>query len=229
MKKVACFYCGADGELHDDHVVPRSRGGPDIPHNIVKACPKCNCAKNDRLPSEWRSDLPERVYEVERRIAKRLEGAIAARRQKGTKKKANSNPDKFVGQYFHSFEYLNGVPVIKWQGKVLDEPSPGVFLIETYSWISGTAFDRRLVKLEQMLEWRFYGDSDWLKEAWEDYDRERRSHRVCKKCGVYEDAEHPDDRQNRIRKLSPEEKKALCWHEFVDDRMVKETIVQSTS
>jgi 5-methylcytosine-specific restriction endonuclease McrA len=51
---VSCSYCGStEGPLCNDHVVPRSRGGPDSPMNLTKACFQCNAAKRDKLPSEW--------------------------------------------------------------------------------------------------------------------------------------------------------------------------------
>lgn len=81
MSKLACAYCGdTAGPFHKDHVVPRSRGGPDTPANLVNACVKCNTEKGDRLPSEWRQDLPEAVYEVERRVSSVVAVGIRARR-----------------------------------------------------------------------------------------------------------------------------------------------------
>lgn len=50
-----CMYCGEQfyrGELSRDHVMPRSRGGPDIWENCVTACKRCNHRKNDRTPEE---------------------------------------------------------------------------------------------------------------------------------------------------------------------------------
>jgi hypothetical protein len=37
-----------------DHLVPRSRGGLDVPDNIVVACHRCNCSKGSKIcPDEW--------------------------------------------------------------------------------------------------------------------------------------------------------------------------------
>ena len=50
-----CLYCGrqfARFDLSRDHVIPRSRGGPDIWENCVTACKRCNHHKNDRTPEE---------------------------------------------------------------------------------------------------------------------------------------------------------------------------------
>jgi 5-methylcytosine-specific restriction endonuclease McrA len=48
-----CRYCGrtpADGALLEaDHVLPRSKGGPDTLENLVTACWECNSGKSDRL------------------------------------------------------------------------------------------------------------------------------------------------------------------------------------
>jgi hypothetical protein len=61
-----CFYClRGEGPFHEDHVVPFSRGGTSLPRNLVLACEKCNLEKSDRLPSEWKNDLHERVYKLE--------------------------------------------------------------------------------------------------------------------------------------------------------------------
>ncbi len=47
-----CQYCGSEGELTFDHIVPRSRGGRTVWTNVVAACAKCNLAKGNRLPTE---------------------------------------------------------------------------------------------------------------------------------------------------------------------------------
>lgn len=49
----ACQYCGYSGdELTLDHVIPRSRGGPETWENIVTACVRCNVKKGNRTPKE---------------------------------------------------------------------------------------------------------------------------------------------------------------------------------
>lgn len=47
-----CQYCGQEGELTVDHVVPRSKGGPTTWENCVAACGPCNRRKADRTPRE---------------------------------------------------------------------------------------------------------------------------------------------------------------------------------
>jgi 5-methylcytosine-specific restriction endonuclease McrA len=48
-----CAYCGADGDLHIEHVVPISRGGGHALGNIVPACESCNYSKRDHDPEAW--------------------------------------------------------------------------------------------------------------------------------------------------------------------------------
>lgn len=78
-----CIYCGATEQLSWDHLLPRSRGGPDTPDNVVMACRTCNSAKGDKGLYEWFS--LERRYEVPRiaegKYLKLLYGLHA---QKGT-------------------------------------------------------------------------------------------------------------------------------------------------
>lgn len=55
-----CFYCSrslAHRNFHADHYIPLSRGGSNEPTNMVLACPSCNRAKRNKMPSEFQ---PER-------------------------------------------------------------------------------------------------------------------------------------------------------------------------
>lgn len=48
-----CAYCHRRRPLEQDHVVPLSKGGQHTADNIVPACKSCNCAKGNRLLSEY--------------------------------------------------------------------------------------------------------------------------------------------------------------------------------
>ena len=47
-----CQYCGSRDRLTLDHVLPKSRGGPDTWENLVAACVPCNNRKGNRTPDE---------------------------------------------------------------------------------------------------------------------------------------------------------------------------------
>lgn len=50
-----CQYCLVShppGRLELDHIIPRSRGGPNSWENLVAACHACNNRKADRTPTE---------------------------------------------------------------------------------------------------------------------------------------------------------------------------------
>lgn len=62
-----CIYCDSMEGLCFDHLVPRSRGGPDIADNVVMACRSCNSSKSDKGVYEWfkldRKDEVPRIAE----------------------------------------------------------------------------------------------------------------------------------------------------------------------
>jgi len=47
-KKDVCIYCGNKEELTLEHILPRSRNGPDSPDNAVWVCKKCKKWSTDR-------------------------------------------------------------------------------------------------------------------------------------------------------------------------------------
>ena len=55
-----CAYCGEEftiAQLTRDHVIPRSKGGPDVWENVVTACGKCNKAKDNNLLEDTNMEL----------------------------------------------------------------------------------------------------------------------------------------------------------------------------
>ena len=61
-----------------------------------------------------------------------------------------------VGSFFHS-DAQHG-----WQGCVVGEPSPGIYLVELFSWIDGGSTEQRLVRLDDMSKWAFYDTAEWM-------------------------------------------------------------------
>lgn len=47
-----CQYCGKNGNLTIDHIIPKSRGGRDSWQNTVVCCIRCNNKKGDKTPEE---------------------------------------------------------------------------------------------------------------------------------------------------------------------------------
>lgn len=80
---------------------------------------------------------------------------------------AELQPGSLVGSFFHS-DVGRG-----WQGCVVGEPFPGVYLVETFEWLAGTSHDQQLVKIEDMLGWSFYDDIQWMANAYESGVRRR--------------------------------------------------------
>jgi len=74
-QKGRCFYCGqfmhepekvVEGDVSNllatiDHVVPKSKGGGDVLHNMVVACMPCNSKKSDAIikPQTYKELLEE--------------------------------------------------------------------------------------------------------------------------------------------------------------------------
>ena len=48
-----CVYCGEEGKMEIDHIIPVSKGGTNHIDNLAPACRSCNASKNDRLLEEW--------------------------------------------------------------------------------------------------------------------------------------------------------------------------------
>ena len=48
-----CAYCGAEGPLEADHIVPLSKKGRHDITNILPSCPTCNREKHNKYVMEW--------------------------------------------------------------------------------------------------------------------------------------------------------------------------------
>jgi hypothetical protein len=74
-----------------------------------------------------------------------------------------------VGQYFLTFPSDNGKKGnVHWQGQVLAEQTPGVFLCQLYEWMVGCMSDTILVRIDRMVDehWDFYERAeDWRNEG----------------------------------------------------------------
>ena len=53
-----CAYCGVNGDLHMEHVIPISKGGEHHLGNIVPACQRCNFSKHTSEVQAWYRSHP---------------------------------------------------------------------------------------------------------------------------------------------------------------------------
>lgn len=70
-----CIYCGGKKDLTVDHILSRSRGGPDSPDNAVWVCRACNCSKSDKRLYEW-YELDRRYLEIEDGIMQNVRSLV---------------------------------------------------------------------------------------------------------------------------------------------------------
>ena len=62
-----CVFCDEDlrdGEIHLDHVIPESKGGPTTYDNLQVTCRKCNLAKGVLSESEFMDRLRTRAMNI---------------------------------------------------------------------------------------------------------------------------------------------------------------------
>lgn len=48
-----CCYCGEETPLEQEHFIPISKGGEYTVNNIIPACKRCNCSKNNSDFVKW--------------------------------------------------------------------------------------------------------------------------------------------------------------------------------
>jgi hypothetical protein len=75
------------------------------------------------------------------------------------------DPVSLVGSFFHRYDEEDGE--LTWQGCIVAEPAPGVYLVELFDWLVGFSSCQRLVRLEQMDHWHFFDDDHWMNNAYE--------------------------------------------------------------
>ena len=66
-----CVYCDedlTDKEIHMDHVIPESKGGPTTFDNLQVTCRKCNLAKGVLSESEFTNRLRTRAMNILHRL-----------------------------------------------------------------------------------------------------------------------------------------------------------------
>jgi hypothetical protein len=73
-----CFYCGAKNvPLEKEHIMPKAKGGTNIPSNLTLSCHLCNQKKGNRHPDEIEGDFGDRVRLARKAAAKPMKDAQA--------------------------------------------------------------------------------------------------------------------------------------------------------
>jgi hypothetical protein len=67
------------------------------------------------------------------------------------------------GKFFHSMK--SDDKAIHWQGQIVDELTPGYFLLQLFSWLDGRPTDQMTVALADMRGWKFYTSQEAMVEA----------------------------------------------------------------
>jgi len=62
--RYTCLWCGRPGTTVD-HIIPASKGGSDLPHNLLAACMECNTKRGSRAAFSYYRD---KVYFAPRKI-----------------------------------------------------------------------------------------------------------------------------------------------------------------
>jgi hypothetical protein len=85
--------------------------------------------------------------------------------------------DSLVGSFFHA-DAERG-----WQGCVVAQPMPGVYLVELFGWGAADSPGQQVVRIEDMGEWTFYDTAEWMNRVYEHgavterWEREREQRR----------------------------------------------------
>jgi hypothetical protein len=91
--------------------------------------------------------------------------------------KVTPTPDgNLVGRYFHTF---TDEGLVEYQGVVLGEPHHGFFLVRTFEWLAGSPYCERLYRIDDMLDWWFYDEAEWMTNTY-DHDLSHRSSKAEK-------------------------------------------------
>ena len=67
-----------------------------------------------------------------------------------------------VGKFFLSY-HADGI--VRWQGQILAEVSPGRYRIQLFEWLTGSSSDQLVVSTRSMRGWTFYDSADAWHEA----------------------------------------------------------------
>jgi hypothetical protein len=82
-------------------------------------------------------------------------------RLSGVVERQKWDPKSLVGSFFH------GTSERGWQGCVVAEVAPQVYLLELFEWFGGGSNEQKLMPLSEMMDWHFYDDAAWMINSYE--------------------------------------------------------------
>lgn len=75
----------------------------------------------------------------------------------------NLRPNSLVGSFFLGDETKG------YQGCVVAEPRPGIYLVEFNDWIVGNPTSQALFRIEDMMDWTFYDNHEWRNDHYREW------------------------------------------------------------
>ncbi len=147
--KFRCVDCNTHENLTVDHIVPVAMGGTNDVENLTTRCQTCNSKKGVRSVEEHLSGVARTRQSSKRtpRINSAAERAFSS--------------SSLVGSFF-----LGDIKR-PWQGVIVAEVAPQVYLVEIFEWFMGCPWDQSLIPLEEMSSWTFYDDETWMRNQYE--------------------------------------------------------------
>lgn len=85
------------------------------------------------------------------------------KKSKTVKTKSTDQANAMIGKYFHSI--VNDK--VLWQGCVIGNPEPGIYLLQLFEWLMGEPNVIRIVRIEEMKDWFFYNNGDEMVLSYE--------------------------------------------------------------
>ncbi len=93
-----CAYCDSTENLQWEHIIPKSKNGPDTIDNMVMACGKCNQSKGAKDLFEWYGESG--IYDIPRVVlGKYLKLIYDYHEQNGTLNASDINRDGTFNVY----------------------------------------------------------------------------------------------------------------------------------
>jgi predicted GIY-YIG superfamily endonuclease len=113
----------------------------------------------DELKSAEKKAIQSESPRYNKQFASSENSEVAANQPEGAK-------STLVNKFFHTWRDQHGLGdivrngrAVLWQGRVIDQLGQQEFLIQLFSWLDGSATDKRIALMTDMFDWTFYENS----------------------------------------------------------------------